>query len=146
MSVSSGWTVPVLIGLCVGCGLSSIPALFLIIEARDQKIAPDALVRAVYLRGIVRSFDQNNRTLVLDGVSPYSLNEAAPFRFTIHENVPVWQTAVVLGNSVSTTSSKTAVSTDVSVLTDGLPIIIRMGRVPGPFRISSIGVAPQPQQ
>lgn len=138
--------LPILLGFCIGCGAAYVPAISLVQSAQNQKNSPETTVRAIFLRGVVRTIDREKHTIVFDGVSPYTLNEGAPFRITLPKHTPIWETTTVLGHSAPTIASSTAITpTNIDALAPGSPIIVRMGRAPGLFKVSSISTTARAQ-
>ena len=129
----------VVIGIIGGCALSYTPALSVVADARRQidsdNVKPEQLIT---LRGIIKTIDPRGQYLVVQGISPYSTHESAPFRIDITEKTLLFSappTPNAKDIFISVANPKPMKKDGLAV---GAPVLIQIGAIPGEFRAYAI--------
>lgn len=129
----------VVIGIIGGFALGYMPAMSVVADAHRQinssKVKPK---RTIILRGIIRTIDLQTRYLVVQGVSPYSPNESAPFRIHIAENAALSSAPSTANNKNIFISPANRKRISIEGLIVGAPLIIQIGGNLGEFEAYSI--------
>ena len=129
----------VVIGIIGGCALAYMPAQSVVADARRQissgQVKPEQLIS---LRGTIKAIDPQLQYLVVQGVSPYSPHESAPFRINITENTPLWSAPSIANNKNILISLANPKPMKKGGLTVGAPVVIQIARTPGELEAYSI--------